>query len=224
MGVFLPIRYIGTVILIVYSTQIEHVWALLILLLWSAIFAFIGTGRVLGKRAKTFSWFIVMVLLTLAISDGVPISSQALTFSFLVTIRLLIGFLAMNALVGKQGFLAWIDAMQRFKLPAPLITLMYLMHRYIYYFFEHIYKKKMAMRLRYTANKLHFKSWGYAIGYTFVQSYEQSDTLYMAMKSRGATGELLVRIPQKSVVGTKDVIWVVSYVAVMVGSVGVQVW
>jgi cobalt/nickel transport system permease protein len=85
-----------------------------------------------------------------------------------------------------------IKALQDFKVPNILISLMELIYRYIFVILEETNKIRIAQdsRLGYIDFKTSIKSLGTLIGTLFLRTYLKCDKIYQALVSRGYEGDI----------------------------------
>lgn len=83
-------------------------------------------------------------------------------------------------------------ALRRMHVPAFLVEIMELVYRYIFVLMEISSQIRNAQecRLGYSTLKIGFYSTGQLISNLFIRAYRQAERTYMAMESRGYTGDL----------------------------------
>ncbi len=184
-------RYLAMLIYFLIVLTIDNVFVLLFLLILM-ILAILGPNllpsKVLFKRFIKFCPFPIMIFITLLISGITVNFYEYYQFALVVVLRLIIGFLVVQLLVLNGQFIDFIDGLNAVKFPSKLCVIMYLMNRYIPLFYADFKNIKHVLRSRFFISKTNIYSlalWAGVLGNLIVRSYDKSDHIYMAMKSRG---------------------------------------
>jgi len=112
-------------------------------------------------------------------------------------------------------------ALKEFKMPTLLISLMSLMHRYIFVFWSELRSMKIAQtsRLGYVTFERSVHSAGQLIASLFLRVYIKCDRVYDALESRGYNGDF--QQLEKEYESGSAVIWGAAAMALLAG---VTVW
>ena len=103
------------------------------------------------------------------------------------------GFLAVSAVYLLMVTTPMEDicqALRKLHVPALLITVVMLIHRYLIVFLGEVRRLRTAYLLRAPGQKgVHFRQWGSLLGQLLLRSMDRSETVYQSMTLRGFTGE-----------------------------------
>ncbi len=187
----ISIKYITMFIFLVIALTIDNLYMLvgLIVLILAFIIPFkLMKAEVLLKRFIKFSPFPLMIFITILISGIVGDFYEYFQFAVVAVMRIILGFCVVQILVLSGNFVDFIDALSIMHFPAKLCVIMHLMNRYIPLFHSDFIKMKDVLKSRFFISKTNIFSislWSSVLGNMIVRSYEKSDIIYMAMKSRG---------------------------------------
>lgn len=122
---------------------------------------------------------------------GIGMTREGLRFGLLVSIRALTAIMLIFPMVGTMRFDSTLKALEKLKVPNPLVQMLMFTYRYIFTFAEEFSRMRNAMtskgfKLKTSLKTL--KTIGKAIGMLFVRAYERAERVYQAMISRGYTG------------------------------------
>jgi cobalt/nickel transport system permease protein len=101
--------------------------------------------------------------------------------------------LAIFPMFGTAPFHLSMKSLQDLGVPKMLVQSLLFTYRYLFVYLEQLRKMKVAMRSRGFQPKFDlrtFKTYGYQVGMLLVTSYEQTERILSAMKSRGYDGTL----------------------------------
>ena len=146
----------------------------------------ISMALVVGKL-KHILPFLIFMAITLALSGGVPIQRDAVSFSALVCIRVLIAALVIIIVTGAQGADGFISCLASTGLPKTYITILFLMNRYISLLARDLKQQRNALHSRMftpKSNPVTLKNTGYIVGGLFIRAFDRSEQVYRAMKAR----------------------------------------
>lgn len=120
------------------------------------------------------------------------IAAEGLYTGSLITIRAFSAIILIFPMIGTMRFDTTIKALDRLKVPNSLVQMFMFTYRYIFVFIDEFQRIWMAMesrgfKLRTTLYAL--RTIGKALGMLFVRSYERTERVYWAMRSRGYTGD-----------------------------------
>lgn len=122
-------------------------------------------------------------------------SPESLALAVLLVSRALGCAAAMNFLALTTPLVDIIDLLRRLRVPALLIDLMTLMYRFIFILLESVQRMQRAQqsRLGYSTYRRSIHSAGQLGSRLFIDAYQRSQRLHIALQSRGYTeGELRV--------------------------------
>lgn len=119
------------------------------------------------------------------------ITAEGLYVGSLITLRAFSAIILIFLMIGTMRFDTTIKALDRLKVPNPLVQMLMFTYRYIFVFVDEFQRIWTAMesrgfKLRTTLYAL--RTIGKAMGMLFIRSYERAERVYNAMRSRGYTG------------------------------------
>lgn len=118
-------------------------------------------------------------------SGGLAIFCGLAVKSFLSVISLII-------LTSGTPFPSLLKALQDLRVPSIIIMVLSFMYRYFFIIEDEFMKMKQARESRLAGGSaLTFRSLANMTGVLFIRSYERSEAVYMAMCSRGFSGEII---------------------------------
>jgi len=115
--------------------------------------------------------------------------------ALLLTIRALAIAIIVFPMLGTAPFHLSMKSLQDLGVPKMLIQSVLFTYRYLFVYLEQLRKMQVAMRSRAFApgfNRTTFKVYGYQVGMLLVTSYEQTERILSAMKSRGFDGTIRI--------------------------------
>ena len=81
------------------------------------------------------------------------------------------------------------SALRKIRVPAVLVTVIMLLHRYVIVFLEEVSRMRNAYLMRAPGQKgIHFKVWGPMTGMMLLRSIDRSENVYQGMTLRGFSG------------------------------------
>ncbi len=110
-----------------------------------------------------------------------------------LAVKAFLSVVSIIILTAGTPFTSLLKALQDLRVPAIFIMVMSFMYRYFFIIEDEFMKMKQARESRSTdgSGRLRFKSLANMIGVLFIRAYERSEAVYMAMCSRGFTGEII---------------------------------
>ncbi len=136
--------------------------------------------------------FVLLMLITLSISNGFPLQFESVYFAFLVCTRVILAVLILSAMLGNDGIEGFISSLAAMKLPPNFVSILFLTTRYVYLFKEDLDKQMRTLKSRmFTAKKTNFfvlESMGYVLGGMFIKAFDRSEHIYRAMQARSYSG------------------------------------
>jgi len=125
--------------------------------------------------------------------DEVQVSLNGLWFSFDVTVKAMLSVISVTLLVSTTPFPELLKGLQYMKTPKLFVMLLAFMYRYLFLFVDEVMRLNLARTCRSVGNPsrwFQLKTAGNMIGVLFIRAYERSSAVYLAMLSRGFTGEV----------------------------------
>jgi cobalt/nickel transport system permease protein len=122
---------------------------------------------------------------------GLRMTYEGLRYGFLIAIRALSAVIIIFPMVATMRFDTTLKALERLKVPNSLIQMFMFTYRYIFLFtdeFQRIWRAMESRGFKLTTTLYALRTIGKALGMLFVHSYERSERVYQAMRSRGYTG------------------------------------
>ena len=163
--------------------------SLLLLLLIAA-----DTGMSLKKSARHLwraSPFVLLMLVTLSLSGGLPLQAEAVRFALLISLRVIAAVLLVIVLLSGRTADDFLRSLAVIPLPPVYLSLLFLVNRYIHMLSRSFSLTRQALRSRLFAPTLRpaaLKNTGYAVGGMFIRGYDLSEQVYDAMRSRCYAG------------------------------------
>lgn len=192
---------------ILFCEKIYSPWILTgILLIFMAADQEISLKKT-GHQLRHITPFLVLMLVTLSISEGIPPRQTALFFAFLLCSRVITAVLIILAMAGGKEAEEFIISLSVLPIPQTYLSLLLLTNRYVHLLIREFHQQMMAMKSRMfvpKANPAVLKNIGYVVGGMFIRSYDRSEQVYAAMKSRCYAGVIPFEDPQKT--GIRDII------------------
>lgn len=113
------------------------------------------------------------------------LSSLSIVLRFVLTVST--GLILM-AIIGIHGICL---SLEKLRLPKAFVTQILLLYRYLYILTDELSKMMLAKTLRQVdSKKLKFKAYISILGHLFLRSLDRAERIYLAMCSRGFTGQL----------------------------------
>lgn len=137
--------------------------------------------------------FLVPFVLLIAIS--LPFYNEnGLLVLWNVVIKSVLSMLCMTLLSNTVSFTELLKALDSLKLPKPIIMILSFMYRYVYISVDELMRMNRARESRAASNRSRinakFRTLSNIVGSLFVRSYERGEKVYLAMRSRGFSGEV----------------------------------
>ncbi|MFH1692227.1 MAG: cobalt ECF transporter T component CbiQ [Candidatus Omnitrophota bacterium] len=173
--------------------------------------------RFILKRSLIFLPFIILLSLPMLLKA----ENHYFEFVVFIVLRSFLALVCMLLLVSTTHFTDLLKGFEKMRCPTLLLMIFSFMYRYYYLFSDQLMKMNRARESRTVVNRWWFKvrALSNMIGSLFVNSYETSEKVYLAMCSRGYRGQIKTTHP--FVFKTRDfsfMLIVLAYVS------GVSVW
>jgi cobalt/nickel transport system permease protein len=195
-------KLVATLFLIL-PVALAHTWAapalLLILGLALVVTARLGLGLFL-RRAWVVNLFVIFMWVFLPWQVEWPREGQALAMvynpagldlAFLVTLKVNAIFALVLALLGTSRINEILHALAHLHVPAKLVTLFLLFHRYLFVIYQEYHRLTQAMKVRCfrpRTNAHTYRTYANLVGMLLVRSFDRSERVYQAMLCRGFKG------------------------------------
>ncbi|MBP2026749.1 cobalt/nickel transport system permease protein [Acetoanaerobium pronyense] len=137
--------------------------------------------------------FFIFLLLPLSLRGGQGFEIEGLMFGLGIVIKACTGILAIMIIVSGQEEAIFWSSLRKLKVPAKLITIIFLTTRYLVLFKEKLNNFRKAVYSRQFQSGFTyktFKTYGELSGAFIVKGFDQSEKLYKALWSRGFNGEM----------------------------------
>lgn len=123
------------------------------------------------------------------------IGNLSVTYGMISMVTLMLkGIFSVTAscyLVVTAGMEGICDSLRRLHLPEELVTILFLIYRYLIVLLKEVERMMQAYKLRAPGQKgIHFKSWGPFLGQLFLRSLDRGQMIYESMLLRGYTGKI----------------------------------
>jgi cobalt/nickel transport system permease protein len=153
------------------------------------------------KRSLVIMPFILMLAVFIPFQGGdviyrigpVPICRTGLLLFSGLAVKSFLSVVSIIVLTAGTPFTSLLKGLQDLRVPSIIIMVMSFMYRYFFIIEDEFMKMKQARESRSAgkANRLRFRSLANMIGVLFIRAYERSESVYMAMCSRGFTGKVI---------------------------------
>lgn len=203
---------------------LERLPVLLLLSLLMLVLIAADSGMSLKKAARQLwrvSPFILLMLVTLSLSGGLPPQGEAVRFALLICLRVVAAVLLVIALLSGSTAEDFLRSLAVIPLPPIYLSLLFLVNRYIHMLTRDFTLTRQALRSRLFVPSLRpaaLKNTGYAVGGMFIRGYDLSEQVYDAMRSRCYAGVVPFDDPPKP--GARD--WLKLIAALLI--LGAAVW
>ncbi|MHC1572110.1 MAG: cobalt ECF transporter T component CbiQ [Methanosarcinales archaeon] len=122
---------------------------------------------------------------------GLKVTYEGIEYGALIALRALSAVILVLPMIATTRFEEMMKALERLKVPSIMVQMLIFTYHYIFVFgeeWERMWRaiESRGFRLRTTLYAL--RTLGRAMGMLFVKSYERSERVYYAMRSRGYTG------------------------------------
>lgn len=167
-----------------YYTLLWYGLPILVLLLFSRV-----PWSFILKRSTAVVPFLFLV--TIFIPFFQP-GSEGLKLFFTIFLKALLSFFVLLSLTWTTTFPDFIQAAGQMKVPQILLTILFLMYRYLFLIQKELFCMKQAWEVR-AFGKRGWRNWrslAGLLGSLFLRSYERAERVYLAMCSRGYTGKM----------------------------------
>ncbi|MCR4963716.1 MAG: energy-coupling factor transporter transmembrane protein EcfT [Firmicutes bacterium] len=143
------------------------------------------------RQLRGVSPFILLMLITLSLSGGLPLQKTAVLFALLICLRVIAAVLLVIVLLGGSAADDFLRSLAVLPLPPVYLSLLFLVNRYIHMLTREFSLTRQALRARLYTPSIRpaaLKSMGYAVGGMFIRGYDLSEQVYDAMRSRCYAG------------------------------------
>lgn len=150
--------------------------------------------------------FLFVSFLTLSLSDGVPVTKDAVDFALLISFRITSCIMAV-CLVSGDNVQNYLNAFRTMKVPHVLVSTLFLTQRYIHVIGRQFSATTNALLSRLFSPQLRmktFKIYGQIFGGVMIHAIDRSEHVRKAMESRGFHGKM--RTAQAAPIQWSDVL------------------
>ena len=203
------IKIIGIFMLIfsIVLTRPDYFVSFLFYFLFMAILIFLSKIPIkfILKRSLVIVPFVLMVAVFIPffkkgeIAGGYSFGTLRLSVTYdglmifwNVLIKSYLTVLAMIVLMASTSFCDFLKALEKLKLSRIFTMILSFMYRYIFVIEDELMKMKQAKASRSVGGSkmLHAKALTNMLGVLFIRSYERAENVYLAMCSRGFSGQI----------------------------------
>ena len=170
-------------------------------LAFAVIFALLGglAPAQLLKRLAMLLPFLALMSLPLLFGAGYPPPADRIEMTMLLLLKVLTAMTFTLFIFTNQPIENMLEAMEHLKVPAVVITVIYLAYRYGFLFISEMQTTLRALKARLFRPGVDRKAlpvYGELAGGLFIRSLNRSETVYRAMASRGFRGKMPVGPPR----------------------------
>ena len=176
--------------------------------------------RTIGHQLLHALPFVALMMITLSLSSGFPIRRDAVKFAVLLSSRVLAGVIVVLAMIGSGSADDFIRGIAVLPIPPVLLSLMFLVNRYVHLLTREFRRQSMALRSRMFVPKANpgvLKNIGFVVGGMFIRSYDRSEHVYAAMRARCYTG--VIPFDDAGPIRLKDIIGLIAAAALITGAI-----
>ena len=184
------------VVVCVVTTPPGHPWA--VMFFAAAILGFWRLARIpfafLIRRVAILIPFIVLMSLSAAWTRHRAMDAGAVSFAAHIVLRAAAAVAALSLLTSTTPFPNLLSALQWYRLPSIMISLLAFAYRFIYILVDELERLDVGRRSREFSRKLStaWRGRAWMLGSFLVRSLERSERVYQAMLSRGYAGRVVV--------------------------------
>jgi cobalt/nickel transport system permease protein len=198
-------KIVSLLTLLVCVSQVKRIETALLAFLMSLLMIFIARlplDYILGKAFYPILFMLPLFIVLLFTSGGdvlaeygvIRIYKNGLRLSLLIMIKLVSILMLFFVTFSTSPFNKTASAFRSMRFPSKLVNLFLFSYRYIFVYLEDLRKMRSALLLRGFRNRSSpaaFRSNANLIGSLLVNSFEQTDQVYRAMRIRGFEGEII---------------------------------
>ena len=122
---------------------------------------------------------------------GLKVTFEGVEYGALITLRALSAVILILPMIATTRFEDTMKALERLRVPGIMVQMLMFTYRYIFVFeaeWERMWRAIESRGFRLKTTLYALRMIGRAMGMLFVKSYERSERVYHAMRSRGYTG------------------------------------
>ena len=194
-----------------------------VVLLGMLIFIAVPISRVI-RNLIIVSPFLVVSFITLSLSDGFPVSQNAVDFAALISLRMAVCVLPVCLVFGND-IQDYLNAFHAMRFPSALTSTLFLTQRYV-----HVIGRQFSVTIKSLASRLFssrirmktFNVYGQIFGGLMIHAIDRSDHIHKAMESRGFHGKM--RTGKAAPIRQYDVLKSVGAIVLLVAFLIVERW
>ncbi|MEM2943890.1 MAG: cobalt ECF transporter T component CbiQ [Methanomassiliicoccales archaeon] len=221
------IKLLSVIFFIASIALLHSIYPLLFSLL--SLFIIVAISRIpplhIAKSYLMAFPFVIFATLTMWYSSGLIEASA-------MFLRISNSVLALILLISTTPFFEFLKALQWYRLPKVMISLILFTYRFIFVFIDELGRMSLARKARgfgggkSILNIEALRTIAYTAGMIFVRSHRRANNIYLALVSRGYTGE--VRTLNMLKAAPRDAIFALTFICISVLSLliqaGVMTW
>lgn len=141
------------------------------------------------KKTLTVIPFVILIAIFIPFMKG----QEGIILFRSIVIKSYLSVLCMTLLISSTRFDSLLKGLEQLKMPRLFIMTMSFMYRYLFLLIDEIHRMERARESRSFCKPRPFhtiKTLSNIIGVLFVRSYERAERVYLAMRSRGFTGDI----------------------------------
>lgn len=124
----------------------------------------------------------------------ITVTDNGLSIFYTVLIKAFLSVLIISSLVLSTGERELFHGLRKIKVPAIMVSIIFLMYRYIFLIREESRTGRMAINSRIFKKSYHTvnKRLAFLMGNMLIKSFDRAENIYRSMESRGFTGEFYI--------------------------------
>lgn len=153
----------------------------------------------IAKKLLLISPFLVLLSLPLLFGNGWSPSEARYTLVSLIILKAATSLTIMLLLFKTQTETQLLSALAQLKLPAPLLSILFLSYRFLFLFAQYYQKIWLALQARLMPKHLNIqacRSYGRVAGGLLLKAFDMSDKVHQAMAARGLNSFQVVAAKQ----------------------------
>nr|WP_319373005.1 cobalt ECF transporter T component CbiQ [uncultured Methanobacterium sp.] len=146
---------------------------------------------------------------------GIQITDAGLMWATLLMSRLIVALTSIVLLSSISPMQEVVESFRKLGMPREFAMILSLMIRFLFMFYDELHRISHAQKARCfdafnkkLSYKWRMKQLGYTVAMMFLRAYEQGETVYMSMASRGFSDKSKLYHDKKKKIGSKEYIFI----------------
>ncbi len=194
------LTYVLLVVMIPYSLK-ELFLVYLLVPVILALISGVSPIHFLSKLIKLYPMILIISILVPFFPGGsevvwgmgfLKIYREGLEKFLLINVKSVLALMMTIVLISTTDLSLFLRGMEKLRIPRLIIAILSFMYRFIFLLVDEVERMLMAYQSRYLSLSLRRRlgTLGNLIGMLFIRTYERGERIYLAMESRGFTGNI----------------------------------